>query len=56
MRADLLGLEQYAVERPRFRAQVMAHKRKRILSIGPHVSLHFEDRTRLLGVQRPLSA
>jgi hypothetical protein len=43
-RADLLGLEQYAVERPRFRAEVMAHKRKRILGIGPHVSLHFEDR------------
>lgn len=43
-RADLLGLEQYAVERPRFRAEVMAHKRKRMLSIGPHVSLHFEDR------------
>lgn len=43
-RADLLGLEQYAVERPRFRAEVMAHKRERILGIGPHVNLHFEDR------------
>lgn len=43
-RADLLGLEEYAVERLRFRAEVMAHKRKRILGIGSHVSLHFEDR------------
>jgi Protein of unknown function (DUF3501) len=43
-RADLLGLEQYAAERPRFRAEVMAHKRKRILGIGPHVNLYFEDR------------
>ncbi len=43
-RADLLSLEHYAVERPRFRAEAMAHKQKRLLAIGPNLSLHFEDR------------
>ena len=43
-RADLMPLETYAVERPAFRARVLAHKRARRLSLGPHVTLLFEDR------------
>jgi len=43
-REDLYSLEKYAEIRPEFRAQVMAHKRDRRLPIGPHVTLHFEDR------------
>lgn len=41
---DLLSLEQYALDRPAFRARVMAHKKNRIVRIGPHGSLQFEDR------------
>lgn len=43
-RADLMPLETYAVERPAFRARVLAHKRARRLSLGAHVTLLFEDR------------
>lgn len=43
-RADLLSLEAYAVERPAFRARVLAHKRARRLALGAHASLLFEDR------------
>jgi hypothetical protein len=43
-RADLMPLETYAVERPAFRARVLAHKRTRRLPLGPHVTLLFEDR------------
>ena len=43
-RSDLLTLEDYAAERPAFRARVLAHKRMRQLSIGPHATLYFEDR------------
>lgn len=41
---DLLSLEQYHRERPDFRARVLAHKRNRHVSIGPNVTLYFEDR------------
>ncbi len=40
---DLLSLERYARERPAFRARVMAHKKTRLVALGPHASLHFED-------------
>jgi hypothetical protein len=43
-RQDLLSLEQYAEERPAFRARVMEHKKHRRLQLGPHATLHFEDR------------
>jgi hypothetical protein len=43
-RADLYGLEKYAVLRTAFRAQVMAHKEHRRVSIGAHATLYFEDR------------
>ena len=40
---DLFSLEQYARERPAFRAKVMAHKKVRLVELGKHASLHFED-------------
>lgn len=40
---DLFSLEQYARERPAFRARVMAHKKTRRVELGKHASLHFED-------------
>lgn len=41
---DLLKLEDYARERAAFRQRVMAHKRRRRVGIGPHMTLYFEDR------------
>jgi Protein of unknown function (DUF3501) len=43
-RADLLGLEAYAVERDAFRARALAHKRVRRLQLDAHIALLFEDR------------
>lgn len=43
-REDLLSLEQYSEERPAFRARIMAHKKNRIVPVGPHATIHFEDR------------
>ena len=43
-RADLFSLEAYAEVRPRFRAEVLEHKKSRQLAIGPHAILYFEDR------------
>lgn len=40
---NLLSLEQYARERPQFRARVLAHKETRRLPIGAHATLYFED-------------
>jgi hypothetical protein len=42
--ADLLSLEQYARERPAFRARVRQHKTERQLAVGPNASWCFEDR------------
>ncbi|HEY9181954.1 MAG TPA: DUF3501 family protein [Gammaproteobacteria bacterium] len=42
--ADLLSLEQYHKERPRLRAEVLAHKRHRQAPLGPNITLYFEDR------------
>jgi hypothetical protein len=41
---DLLSLERYHKERPRMRAEVLAHKRHRQAPIGQNVTLYFEDR------------
>lgn len=41
---DLMSLEEYARERPAFRARVLEHKRSRRLAVGPNVSWCFEDR------------
>lgn len=42
-RADLWSLEEYAEQRPSFRAQVMQHKKTRQLALGEHARLYFED-------------
>lgn len=42
--ADLMSLEQYARERPAFRARVLRHKGERRLAIGPNTTWCFEDR------------
>jgi hypothetical protein len=41
---DLMSLEEYARERPAFRARVLEHKRARRLAVGPNVTWCFEDR------------
>ena len=41
---DLFSLEQYAKQRPQFRPQVLAHKRRRTLQVGPNATFLFEDR------------
>ena len=43
-RSDLMGLEDYAVERERFQRKVMVHKQDRRIALGPNVTLYFEDR------------
>lgn len=43
-RDDLMGLETYAEKRAEFRNAVMAHKKKRKLSLGGNATLYFEDR------------
>jgi hypothetical protein len=43
-REELYSLEQYAELRPEFRARVMAHKKNRVVRIGEHATLYFEDR------------
>ena len=43
-RNDLLPLGRYAAERAAFRARAIAHKLRRTLHLGPHMTLLFEDR------------
>jgi hypothetical protein len=42
-RADLWSLEEYAEQRPAFRARVLEHKKTRQLPLGEHARLYFED-------------
>ncbi len=42
-RADLLSLERYASERGRLRSEVIAHKQKRNVQVGPNMTWCFED-------------
>jgi len=42
-RSSLLTLEAYARQRNEFRAQVIAHKKRRTVHLGRHVTLQFED-------------
>jgi Protein of unknown function (DUF3501) len=44
-RADLMSLEQYAEERSRLRGEVIAHKLRRNVQVGPNMTWCFEDRT-----------
>ena len=43
-RQDLHSLEDYSAMRDEFRAQIIKHKKNRVLQVGPNVSMHFEDR------------
>jgi hypothetical protein len=43
-RSDLMSLEDYARQRPQFRAQVLKHKSARQLAVGPNATWLFEDR------------
>jgi Protein of unknown function (DUF3501) len=43
-RSDLYSLENYAVIRDEYRAEVMAHKKLRHLQLGENLRLLFEDR------------
>ena len=40
---QLFSLEQYARIRNDFRAKVIAHKKIRVVPVGPNATLHFED-------------
>ncbi|MSQ51948.1 MAG: DUF3501 family protein [Betaproteobacteria bacterium] len=40
---NLFSLEQYARNRPDFRAKVMAHKDRRRVALGDNANLYFED-------------
>ena len=42
-RDSLYSLETYASLRKDFRAKVIAHKKLRLVELGAHASLHFED-------------
>ena len=42
-RSDLWSLEEYAEERPAFRAKILEHKKSRQLPLGDHARLYFED-------------
>ena len=42
-RDSLMTLEAYSRARQEFRARVMAHKKNRVLHLGEHVTLIFED-------------
>jgi hypothetical protein len=42
-RDSLLTLEGYAKVRPAMRAEIMAHKKNRMVDLGDHVTLIFED-------------
>ena len=43
-RGDLMSLEQYAQQRKRMREEIIAHKRKRNVQVGPNMTWCFEDR------------
>ncbi len=47
-RGEVLGLAEYEAIRERFRARVIAEKRRRRLSVGPKVSVLFENRDSVL--------
>ena len=42
-RDSLMTLEGYAKARPSMRAEIMAHKKNRMVELGDHVTLIFED-------------
>ena len=42
-RSDLMSLETYSNERKAFRERVLAHKKRRIVAVGPNATWCFED-------------
>jgi hypothetical protein len=42
-RGDLLSLEQYSADRARLRSEVIAHKQRRNVQVGPNMTWCFED-------------
>ncbi len=44
-REELLSLEQYAADRTRLRSEVIAHKQRRNVQLGPNMTWCFEDYT-----------
>jgi len=42
-KASLWSLEQYAEQRPAFRAEVIEHKKQRRIAVGAHATFYFED-------------
>jgi hypothetical protein len=44
---DILDIDAYERVRPQYRARILAHKKSRRVSVGPQVSLVFEDRETL---------
>ena len=42
-RESLLTLEAYSKKRNQFRAEVLEHKKNRVVHVGEHVTLIFED-------------
>ena len=56
-RESLMSLESYAKVRPAYRAEIMAHKKNRMVELGDHVTLIFEDeKTMRYQVQEMLRA
>lgn len=45
--SDLLSLDDYAEQRTKLRTEAIAHKKRRKVAIGPHMTLLFEDRITL---------
>lgn len=43
-REDLYSLEDYSNLRADYREKIIAHKKNRVLPLGKHATLHFEDR------------
>ena len=43
-RQDLHSLEDYSAMRDEFRAQIIQHKKNRVIKVGTNVTMHFEDR------------
>ena len=43
-REDLYSLEDYSNLRADYREKIIAHKKNRVLRLGEHATLHFEDR------------
>jgi hypothetical protein len=42
--ADLYSLEEYSKIRPQFKKAAVNHKKQRQITVGDHMTLHFEDR------------